>query len=638
MRKVLLLILVFVCSVVLGQEEVVKKGLKVVTRNAKILKAHYLWEYNEPSDWANIHYAKSGEALLLVNDSADRYIAFDCIVQSSGQYSVDVYGGVRADSLISTQTLNTTVDFNYQLPSGKGKSYGLNGYDTYIVRIYPTLKTKQITNITARSHPSSAWSNYGILLANINIPTLSSIQLSYSTGICRNIRYVNLYKCINITSLGGAFSGCSNLYAITLPKTLSNLTVLTQAFSNCISLHHVNLPRELNNVTKMGSNGFPQQWACFANCSSLVYVTMPQSMSKVTDMYAVFSGCPNLEYMYLPTYMPKVTSMGYMFNGCTKLKYIKMPMILNSLLSLNSTFYGCTSLEKVDMPITFNAVTNMSSTFAYCSNIKSVVLPDTLNYLTTLTAAFDFCTLLERVSMPTKMNQIQSIGQNPSYVFRNCINLDSLSFPDSLPKANTLQAFQGCTNLVYAKLPKYAPLITSMDNLFNGCSSIKSIRLPDTLNLVTTIRDDFQALSVDSLFLPKSATNLVTFSESSLSQVDTISTCTFGTSMVLYYMIIRDLKTFKQPTLRVSKLTLRGASLATASALHTIDIDWANSTYGGTTPQIDIRWNSLSATTLDAIFTALPVVVGKTINVNGNPGSATCTPSIATVKGWTVII
>ena len=100
--------------------------------------------------------------------------------------------------------------------------------------------------------------------------------------------------------------------------------------------------------------------------------------------------------------------------------------------------------------------------------------------------------------------------------------------------------------------------------------------------------------------------------------------------MVTFNITIKDLKYFIQPTLKVNQLILRGNSLATASSLHTIDIDWANSTYGGGSPQIDIRWNSLSATTIDAIFTALPVVTGKTINVAGTPGSATCTPAIAT--------
>jgi len=46
---------------------------------------------------------------------------------------------------------------------------------------------------------------------------------------------------------------------------------------------------------------------------------------------------------------------------------------------------------------------------------------------------------------------------------------------------------------------------------------------------------------------------------------------------------------------------------------------------------------SLPATAIDVIFTNLASgVTGQTITVTGNPGAATCTPSIATAKGWTV--
>lgn len=47
----------------------------------------------------------------------------------------------------------------------------------------------------------------------------------------------------------------------------------------------------------------------------------------------------------------------------------------------------------------------------------------------------------------------------------------------------------------------------------------------------------------------------------------------------------------------------------------------------------------LSADEINAIFTALSATgTGKTITVTGNYGAATCTPSIATSKGWTVVI
>ena len=47
--------------------------------------------------------------------------------------------------------------------------------------------------------------------------------------------------------------------------------------------------------------------------------------------------------------------------------------------------------------------------------------------------------------------------------------------------------------------------------------------------------------------------------------------------------------------------------------------------------------SALQDTEIDEIFTDLPTVSGKTITVSGTPGAATCTPAIATAKGWTVV-
>jgi hypothetical protein len=46
----------------------------------------------------------------------------------------------------------------------------------------------------------------------------------------------------------------------------------------------------------------------------------------------------------------------------------------------------------------------------------------------------------------------------------------------------------------------------------------------------------------------------------------------------------------------------------------------------------------MSASAIDALFTSLGTAVGsQTISVKRNPGSATCTTSIATSKGYTVL-
>ena len=51
---------------------------------------------------------------------------------------------------------------------------------------------------------------------------------------------------------------------------------------------------------------------------------------------------------------------------------------------------------------------------------------------------------------------------------------------------------------------------------------------------------------------------------------------------------------------------------------------------------IDCR---MGATALDALFTSLGTASGtQTITITGNPGASTCTTSIATTKGFAIVI
>jgi hypothetical protein len=54
---------------------------------------------------------------------------------------------------------------------------------------------------------------------------------------------------------------------------------------------------------------------------------------------------------------------------------------------------------------------------------------------------------------------------------------------------------------------------------------------------------------------------------------------------------------------------------------------------------VDVKDARMSTSALDALMTSLGTTIGtQTLNISGNPGSSTCDPTIATVKGWTVII
>ena len=559
MRKILVLLLVLFSVATFGQGEVLKQG-----QSGKILKSHYPWEYNEPADWINIHYCPKDEILYTVTDSVLNRLFFYCSVYSSGKYIVEVYGGIKADSLMK-KSIMTTGYFDYTYPIGYGKHYGNNGYTQYKVRIYPELKTKKIYKY------ENGGIIHSILLMNINANLTTLWISSKYSAKCPILRYANLYGCYNLTDCGQTFYGASKLHTVTFPKTLNYMTTMGYhnslapgMFSGCTSLHHINFPDSLPNLVSM-------QYS-FSGCTSLVNVKMPLSMNKVTSFYQAFYGCIALKQIQFPKALPKLGDMYQTFGQCSSLVYVRMPE-LSSLAGANmdGIFARCVSLQSVNLS-GFKNVTSFAGWFPFCSSLTEIKLPNAPNVV-----GFGSHGIIEF-----------DLG-----TFKGCTNIRKITFPDSVSRLKSMyaEALYGCTNL-------------------------------------------------DTLIYFRKADSLVTFSTSILTLVslDTITTCIFGNSMVDWQLIVKDIKTFKQPTLRVSKLILRGNTLATKSNLHTINIDWTNSTYGGTSPQIDIRWNSLSATTLDAIFTALPVVVGKTINVAGNPGSATCTPSIASLKGWTVII
>jgi len=57
-----------------------------------------------------------------------------------------------------------------------------------------------------------------------------------------------------------------------------------------------------------------------------------------------------------------------------------------------------------------------------------------------------------------------------------------------------------------------------------------------------------------------------------------------------------------------------------------------------TNSAFDLAGHEMSRSALDELFGELPPTTrAATIDVSGNPGSATCDPSIATSKGYNVI-
>ena len=146
--------------------------------------------------------------------------------------------------------------------------------------------------------------------------------------------------------------------------------------------------------------------------------------------------------------------------------------------------------------------------------------------------------------------------------------------------------FFSCTSLSSLVLPSgFGGAITTATNMFLNCYSLSSLVLPSGFGgAITTATSMFQGcVSLSSLVLP-----------SGFGSAITTTTSMFTGCSALEYVV------FACPvTISVASCRMAGAEL-------------------------------------NALFTALPVAVAQTITVTGNHGAPDCTPSIATLKGWTV--
>lgn len=308
--------------------------------------------------------------------------------------------------------------------------------------------------------------------------------------------------------------------------------------------------------------------------------------------------------------------------------------------SLASVFLTDSSLLKVIFPSTMNTITSMSSCFQNCYLLEDITMPTSMSAITTFANAFNACRTLNSVTLPTTLGVVTSLAS----MFQDCNSLKTISFPATMDSVTTMANIcQNCYQLTSVTLPTSMTALTSLSYAFSNCRSLQTIVLPAILNNVTNMEAVFfECHQLTSITLPTSSTGLTNLSYIFSNNYLLVNIPEFaapGTNQIDMTSIYKgyNATTFDQSSARASKLVVGGAGATAPSALTSIEIDWANSTYGGAAPQIDLRYNNLDKTEIDRIFTALPIAA-KTINVAGNPGAATCDQAIATAKTWTVVV
>jgi len=269
-----------------------------------------------------------------------------------------------------------------------------------------------------------------------------------------------------------------------------------------------------------------------------------------------------------------------------------------ALTDCSSTFYDtvgltavCQELQACTLPTSWGSVSNTSYMFNNCSSLSSIVLPTSWGSVTTTSYMFNNCYALSSIVLPTSWGSVS----NTSFMFAYCYALSSIVLPTSWGSvSNTQGMFYNCYALSSIVLPTSWGSVTTVLSMFNGCYSLKTITGLDYLG--------HQSLATNGTDLLKDCQYLQ------------------GTLTVAAFL---------------SKIGIYGTSAHLLQCTG-IRLTNANSTFGGTSPQVNVSYTSLDATALNTLFGDLPTLTGKTITITGCPGAATCDTSIATAKGWTV--
>lgn len=322
-----------------------------------------------------------------------------------------------------------------------------------------------------------------------------------------------------------------------------------------------------------------------------------------------------------------LVTAGYLFVNCYTLQNVVFNFNTEQITSWDSAFYKCYKLQKAPS-IQFPA-TSVTATSMFNTCITLIEVPDITINSTNTGYMFNSCRLLQSVNI-TFTN---TANLSTSYMFQNCYSLVDvdLTFTNTGVMQSCASMFAGCYSLVNAPDIPYV-VATSLSNMYANCSALQNIPDIELSSSCTSITNMFQSCY-------------------SLQKAPNITGVTTGIKSLAYLfancMSLVDVPDYDFPSVTIMNATFSGCSsldsipnITTGTLTeNTSIVDSCYSLSKLTLPltqTFSILNAKMSASALDAMYTALPTVTGKAVTVTGNYGTASDTPSIATAKGWTV--
>jgi hypothetical protein len=330
--------------------------------------------------------------------------------------------------------------------------------------------------------------------------------------------------------------------------------------------------------------------------------------------------CPQLESVIIPTsWSDAATNANYMFANCYSLQSVTLPTSWGSITSVDRMFYNCYSLQSVILPTSWGSVTSVDNMFYNCYSLQSVTLPTSWGVVKDVSGMFNNCYSLQSVILPTSWGSIT----NTVVMFNNCYSLQSVTLPTSWGSmTNVNLMFYNCYSLQSVTLPTSWGSITSVGSMFYNCYSLQSVTLPTSWGSITSVGSMFyQCYSLQynaGMQYLGSNTSQCDFSNAFISTQNIEGSLTFDSWM--------------------SKFTFAGTS-GNVNHITGLTLTNTNSSFSGSSPQIDIAYNNLDNAALTALANSLPKLSGKTIRITGCPGAGQGPQSYDTIftnKGWAI--
>lgn len=321
-------------------------------------------------------------------------------------------------------------------------------------------ETQTQTYTSTTSDESGIEINWSYSLNDSN--EIEDLRCTNKSSINGNIKIPSTIDGYTVIGLGSsAFRGATNMTGIDL-GTITKIG--DYAFSDCTSLKSITIPKTLVEV-----NGNGVLYPIFGGTTNLTSVTFEEGITEIPSRILV--GCTGITNVTIPNSVSVIGSYAFYKTGLTS---IELP---DSVVEVKDyAFAGCDNLTDVNLGkieiLEFRA-------FHDCPKLKSITIPKTLCADTLGNAIFTGTTKLTSVTFEDGSTDIYG------GILAKCTEIKSVDIPNTVTTIHR-NAFSG-SGITSIEIPESVTLIAQ--GAFADCTDLTKITILE--NCTTIVEDAF---------------------------------------------------------------------------------------------------------------------------------------------------